>query len=230
MTGIITRKIKPLVIGFCGRSCSGKSTVVKELKEKYKGTILNIIQDKFFKVKADNWESPDSLRIDRLTYSIKKLKSGKSTHIPSHRWTEVFDREVKPHKVIIVEGHLLFVDDELSNLFDKKIWIDVSDANILIRRTKRDGTSNIKYVLEKVIPESKKYEEIQRKRADIIIDGNKTKEEIIQEMERYIKKWYTIIDVFLFCYFQRVLVVIICYFLPCLVLLSFLQVQDNLLN
>ncbi|PIN86884.1 hypothetical protein COV19_02660 [Candidatus Woesearchaeota archaeon CG10_big_fil_rev_8_21_14_0_10_44_13] len=183
------KKVKPIIIGVCGRSCSGKSTVVKALEEKYKGEFLNINQDKFFKVKADNWESPESLRIDRLIYSIKKLRNGESTHIPSHRWTEVFDREVIPPKVIIVEGYLLFADEELSKLFDKKIWVDVSDANIIYRRTKRDGTSkHIDYTMNKVIPESKRYEEIQRKRADIIIDGNKTKEEIIQEFERYIKK------------------------------------------
>src|SRR3989344_164183 len=186
-----SKKIKPLIIGVCGRSCSGKSTVIKELEEKYKGEFLHINQDKFFKVKADNWESPESLRIDRLIYSIKKLKNGQSTHIPSHRWTEVFDREVKPHKIIIVEGYLLFVDAELSNLFDKRIWVEVSDANILYRRTKRDGTSkHIDYTMNVVIPESKKYEEIQRKRADIIIDGNKTKEKIIEDMEGNIKKWH----------------------------------------
>ena len=189
--GLFTKKIKPLIIGVCGRSCSGKSTIIKELEEKYKGEFLHINQDKFFKVKADNWESPESLRIDRLIYSIKKLKNGQSTHIPSHRWTEVFDREVKPHKIIIVEGYLLFVDAELSNIFDKKIWVEVSDANILYRRTKRDGTSkHIDYTMNAVIPESKKYEEIQRKRADIIIDGNKTKEEIIEDMEGNIKKWH----------------------------------------
>lgn len=40
-----------------------------------------------------------------------------------------------------------------------------------------------------VIPESKKYEERQRKEAEIIIDGNKSKEEIKKEIEGYMKKW-----------------------------------------
>lgn len=191
--GLFTKKVKPFVIGVCGRSCSGKSAVVKELEERYKGKLLRINQDKFFKVKAENWESPESLRNDRLAYSIKKLKDGESTHIPNHRWTEVFDRKVNPHKVIIIEGFLLFVDSELSKLFDKKIWVDVSDVNILYRRTKRNGTSkDIDYTMNVVIPESMKYEEIQRKRADIIIDGNKTKEKIIQEVDGYIKKWHII--------------------------------------
>ena len=188
-----TNKTKPFIIGVCGRSCSGKSTVVKELEERYKGSVLHINQDKFFKKKADNFEVPECLRTDRLIYSIKKLKNWETTHIPSHRWTEVFDREVKPHKVIIVEGYLLFVDGELSSLFDKKIWVEVSDLNLLYRRTKRDNTSaGIDYTMNVVIPVSKKYEQIQRKRADVIIDGNNSKEEIIKDIERYMRQWRAI--------------------------------------
>ncbi|MBU4069406.1 MAG: AAA family ATPase, partial [Nanoarchaeota archaeon] len=153
--GLFLKKTKPIVIGISGRSCSGKSAVVKELEEKYKGNFLHINQDKFFKVKANNWESPESLRFDRLIYSIKKLKKGQSTHIPSHRWTEVFDRKIVSHNIILVEGYLLFVNSELNKLFDKKIWVDVSDLNILYRRTKRDNTSkNIDYTYNVVIPES----------------------------------------------------------------------------
>lgn len=191
--GLFSKKMKPIIIGVGGRSCSGKSTVIKELEEKYKGDFLHINQDKFFKKKADNWETPESLRFDRLIYSIKKLRNGQSTHIPTHRWTEMFDREVKPHKVIIVEGYLLFVDKELNKLFDKKIWVDVSDVNILYRRLKRfKDINHIDYAMNVVIPHSKKYEGIQRKHADAIIDGNKSKEEIISEVEGQIKKWHII--------------------------------------
>jgi uridine kinase len=191
--GIFSKKIKPFIIGVCGRSCSSKSTVIKELEEKYKGEFLHVIQDKFFKVKADNWESPDSLRFDKLIEAITLLKEGKNAFIPSHRWTEIFDREVEPHKVIIVEGYLLFTDKNLIKLFDKKIWVDVSDLNILYRRTKRDNTSkNIDYTMNVVIPESKKYEEYQKKQADIIIDGNNSKDEIIIDLEKHLKKWHII--------------------------------------
>jgi len=191
--GFFSKQLKPLVIGVGGRSCSGKSTVVKELEAKYKGEVLRINQDRFFKVNADNWEKPEALRFDRLIYSIKKLKNGENTHIPSEGWTENFDREVKPHKVIIVEGFLLFVNKELNKLLNKKIWVDVSDQNILWRRILRDGkTEGADYIMDVVIPESKKYEAMQRKEADIVIDGNQSKEKIIDEMEKHIKKWHTI--------------------------------------
>lgn len=180
-------KIKPILVGVCGRSCSGKSRVAKKLEERYKD-VLRINQDKFFKVHAENWERPESLRQDRLLYSLKKIKKGELTHIPTHRWTEEFDRKIKPHKIILVEGYLLFTDKKISDLFDKKIFVDVSDLNILYRRTKRDNTSkNIDYTMDVVIPESKKYEKIQRERADLIIDGNKSKYEVLKEVNKHIK-------------------------------------------
>jgi uridine kinase len=187
--GLFSKKIKPIVIGVGGRSCSGKSTIIKELEEKYKGEFLHINQDKFFKVKADNWERPEALRFDKLIEAIKLLKEGKTAFIPTHRWTENFDREVKPHKVVIIEGYLLFVNNELNKLFDKKIWVDVSDLNLLYRRLKRfNDIKELDYAMNVVIPESKKYELMQRKNASIIIDGNKSKEEIINELEKHITK------------------------------------------
>lgn len=184
---LVSRAIKPVIIGVCGRSCSGKSTAVKEIEAKCED-VLHICLDKFFKIKADNWESPEALRFDRLLHSIKKLKSGESTHIPSHRFTEIFDRLVKPHQIVLVEGYLLFVNEELNKLFDKKIFVDVSDDNILYRRIKREGNVNsIDYIKNVVIPESKKYEKLQKSKADVIIDGNNSKEEIIKEIDKYIK-------------------------------------------
>ncbi len=186
---LFSKKIKPLIIGVGGRSCSGKSTVIKELEKKYKGDLLHINQDKFFKIKAENWERPESIRFDKIIEAITLLKEGKKAFIPTHRWTENFDREVKPHKVIIVEGYLLFVNKELNKLFDKKIWVDVSDLNLIYRRLKRfNDIKELDYARNVVIPESKKYEEIQRKQADIIIDGNKTQDEIIKELEGHLRK------------------------------------------
>src|SRR3989344_750292 len=179
MKKVLGKKIKPVIIGIGGRSCSGKSTVVKKIEEKYKGEFLCINQDNFFKKSALNWENPNSLRFDKLINSIKDLRNGKKTYIPNHRCTEVFDMEVKPHKIIIVEGFLLFINKKLNKLFDKKIWVDVSDINILYRRLKRSNNlKKIDYIMNVIIPESKKYEYKQKKEADIIIDGNKSEDDI----------------------------------------------------
>lgn len=188
------KKEKPLIIGVCGRSCSGKSRITRKLQEKYFDQITRIPLDRFFKIfntheldETDGWESPSSVRWDRLIYSVKKLKANQSTHIPSKGWTEVFDQLANPKKIILVEGYLIFTNQELVDLFDKKIFVDVSDLNILYRRTLRDGViDGMNYTMRKVIPISKRYEEQQKKEADIILDGNKSKEDLLLDFEEII--------------------------------------------
>jgi len=175
------------IIGIAGRSCSGKSMVAKRLEAEHSGIIVRICQDRFFKKQAPNWEAPESLNTYNLIYSLKKLKRSEATHIPSAGWTEVYDRLVEPKPLIIVEGYLLFENIEIVDLLDKKIYIDVSDLNILYRRTKRDNTSkNIDYTMFSVIPESKKYIDQQKRVADIIIDGNREKDAVYSDVGKYL--------------------------------------------
>jgi len=193
-------KQKPIIIGICGRSCSGKSRIARKIVEKYPDKVLKINSDKFFKLyneeelnETDGWESPSSIRWDRIIYSIKKLKDGESTHIPSEGWTEVFDKKIHPKEIVILEGYLIFTNKELLKLLDEKIFVDVSDINILYRRTLRDGNiDGLDYTMNKVIPISKKYEKIQRDAADIVIDGNKPKDEVLRDTEKYLSKYIKI--------------------------------------
>lgn len=187
----------PIIIGICGKSCSGKSEVTRKIAEKFNENVCRINSDRFFKVydvaeldRINGWESPNSIRFDRLIYSVKKLKSGKSTHIPSHGWTEIFDQEICPKKIVIIEGYLIFTNKQLVDLFDLKIFVDVSDINILYRRIKREGNIECAdYIMDKVIPIGKKYENVQKDCADIIIDGNKSKDVVFKETEKIIKKY-----------------------------------------
>jgi len=175
------------IIGICGRSCSGKSMIAKRFEAEHSNIAVRICQDRFFKVYADNWEAPEALNNYNLIYSLKKLRRGLSTHIPSAGWTEVYDRLIEPKPLIIVEGYLLFENDEIVDLLDKKIYVDVNDVNLLYRRTKRDGTSaHIDYTMYNVIPESKRFEERQKRIADIIIDGNKDKNAVYNDFYRYL--------------------------------------------
>jgi uridine kinase len=188
-------KEKPIVIGICGRSCSGKSRVTRKIAEKYSDKITRIPLDRFFLIyntkeldETDGWESPNSVRWDRFIRSVKKLKNGESTHIPSKGWTEVFDQKVYPKKIILVEGYLIYTNKELLELFDKKIFVEVSDLNILYRRTLRDGViDGMNYTMRKVIPISKRYEDKQKNEADTIIDGNKSKDDLLNDFEKIIK-------------------------------------------
>lgn len=67
---------------------------------------------------------------------------------------------------------MLFENKEIVDLCDYKMYVDLSDVNMLYRRTKRDGTSkNIDYTMFNVIKSSYKYMNKQKQAADVIVDG-----------------------------------------------------------
>jgi uridine kinase len=179
--------MKPYLIGIAGRSCSGKTTLVHELSKTH--DFLYISQDNFFRKSenADRWEEPECLRNDMLFQALLRLKNGDIAHVPTNGWTEVCDKTVYPQPVIIVEGYLLFVDKNISDLFDKRVWVDVSDINLVCRRIQRDGS--LKYIdkiSNVVVPISKKYESLQKSRSDIIIDGNKSIDDIVNAFNQLV--------------------------------------------
>jgi len=179
--------MKPYLIGIGGRSCSGKTTLVRELSKTY--DFLSISQDKFFKrpENADHWEDPDCLRNDMLFKALLKLKNGEPAHIPSHSHTEIFDELVYPKKYIIVEGYLLFENEKLVNLFDKKVWIHVSDVDILYRRLKRDGS--LKYIdkiMDPVIFQSRIYEWDQIRNSDFMICSDQSIDDMVDAFKQLV--------------------------------------------
>ena len=187
----------PFLIGICGRSCCGKEMVANAIASVNRN-VLHINMDSFFKVKSpaqykgyDNWDCVEALRFDSLIEVVKKLRKGKSVRVPSRGWTEKFDVEIYPEELrernlILVEGFLLFAVNELADLFDSKIFVDVSDLNILYRRLLRENSmQRINYIYDVVIPMSNNYEEIQKANADVF-DGNVKEDKIITKITKHI--------------------------------------------
>jgi hypothetical protein len=99
---------------------------------------------------------------------------------------KVSNEDMHAKKLVIVDGFLIFAVKELADLFDYKLFIDASDYNILIRRLKRDGFRQFNYITDVVIPVSKEYEQIQRDNADVVIDGDRLKDEVIRSVTRFL--------------------------------------------
>lgn len=90
-------------------------------------------------------------------------------------------QHIEPKKVIIVEGILIFADEEVCDLFDVKIFVD-TDADVrILRRIRRDVSkrgrsleSVMNQYLTTVKPMHEKYVEPTKRRADIIVpEGGK---------------------------------------------------------
>ena len=183
-----------LVIGIAGGSGSGKTTLVKNLVEKFSGNITVLSHDNYYKRHDEmtyeercliNYDEPAAFETELMVAQLEQLRGGQAIECPVYDFT-VHNRSdavmtVKPEKVIIVEGILIFADARLRELMDIKIFVD-TDADIRIcRRIKRDVNKRGRS-LESVIcqyqdtvkPMHEKYVEPSKKYADIVVpEGGK---------------------------------------------------------
>lgn len=178
-----------LVIGIAGGTGSGKTTITKRLLERFGENVSVIKHDNYYKEHHEmtyeersklNYDHPDSLDTAMMVEDIKALKDGKVVACPVYDFT-VHDRSnekeiIKPAKVLIVEGILIFQDKALCNEMDIKIFVD-TDADVriirrIIRDVKKRGRSLESVVdqyLTTVKPMHEQYVEPSKKNADIII-------------------------------------------------------------
>ena len=184
------KPIIPLVIGIAGGTGSGKTTVANVLRKRVGANRISFLpHDAYYKDLKGlsfeersriNYDHPDSLETDLLVKHINQLKSWQPAHLPVYDFTTHSRMEktvlVEPHRVIVVEGILIFYELALRELFDVKIFVD-TDADIrFIRRLQRDiiergrtTESVISQYLNTVRPMHLEFVEPSKRYADVII-------------------------------------------------------------
>ncbi len=176
------------LIGISGGSGSGKTTIINKISEKVQDFVF-IPQDNYYKSAANisntnitdfNFDHPDAFDTDLLWEHLKLLKEGKGFEMPSYdfvhhcRGKETF--EVKPRRVVLVEGIMVFFEKKIRDMMDLKIFVDTPDDIRFIRRLQRDVKergrtmdSVITQYLEVVRPGHYMFIEPTKEFADIII-------------------------------------------------------------
>lgn len=140
------------IIGIAGGTGSGKTTVVDQiLNELPADEVCVISQDSYYKATDNlsyeertkiNFDHPRAIDFDLLNKHISDLKQGNIIEQPIYSF--VTHNRVKdtvkthPTKVIIVEGILIFNNEELRKLFDIKVFVHADADERLIRRIRRD--------------------------------------------------------------------------------------------
>jgi len=141
-----------IIIGISGPSASGKSllanTIVTELGS---DQVVVISEDSYYKDNSNlpfeerekiNYDHPDSFDHALLVEHLKHLQAEESVDIPiySHvkhiRLSET--RHIGSHRIIVLEGILLFTDKALRELMNIRIFMSAPLDVCLIRRLKRD--------------------------------------------------------------------------------------------
>ncbi|XP_056219465.1 uridine-cytidine kinase-like 1 isoform X1 [Seriola aureovittata] len=142
------------VIGLCGGSASGKTTVANKIIEALDVPwVVLLSMDSFYKVlnkeeqelaakNEYNFDHPDAFDFELLVTVLRKLKKGKSIKVPVYDFTSHSRRKewktVYGANVVIFEGILAFANKELLKLLDMKVFVDTDSDIRLIRRLKRD--------------------------------------------------------------------------------------------
>lgn len=180
---------RPLIIGIAGGTGSGKTTLVNQLTEEFGKEVVTLCHDYYYKDNKEltmeerkklNFDHPNAFETTMMIEDLKKLKKGKNIERPIYNYVlSTREKEtvtVEPLDVIIVDGILIFENEELRELLDIKVFVD-TDADVrIIRRITRDveqrGRSlnsvinqyltTVKLMHEQFVEPSKKY-------ADIII-------------------------------------------------------------
>jgi uridine kinase len=144
--------MKPLIIGLAGGTGSGKTSVANRILERLDQNHVVVLQhDSYYKdiemyggITPDkiNFDHPDSLETDLLIQHLRLLSEGKVIYQPIYnfathrRMTET--QSIIPKDIIIIDGILLFVEKQLRQLMDIKIFVDTDADERLIRRIRRD--------------------------------------------------------------------------------------------
>ena len=194
-----------MVVGIAGGTGSGKTTITKKLMQRFGGDVSVIYHDNYYKAHHTmsyeersrlNYDHPDSFDTDLLIQAVKDLKAGRSVTCPVYDYT-IHDRSdqvivVKPAKVVIVEGILIFQSRELCQQMDIKIYVD-TDADVrILRRIVRDVRdrgrsldSVVNQYLSTVKPMHEQFVEPSKRNADIIIpEGGHNQVAMEMVMER----------------------------------------------
>lgn len=178
-----------IIIGIAGGTASGKTTVAQNIKEVFGDNVELLSHDYYYLPHNDmtyeertkiNYDHPNAFETDRLIRDIRDLKDGKAVDVPVYDFT-IHNRvdetvKVQPKRVIIVEGILVFENEELRRLMDIKIFVDTDADERLARRILRDVKergrsldSVLKQYTTTVKPMHDQFVEPSKRYADIIV-------------------------------------------------------------
>ena len=178
-----------MVIGIAGGTGSGKTTITRRLIQSFGEEVSVVHHDNYYKAHHDmpyeeraklNYDHPNAFDTDLMLRHIRQLKQGKSIQCPVYDYS-IHDRTdktvlIRPTRVIIVEGILIYESLELCREMDIKIYVD-TDADVrILRRIVRDVRDRgrsldgvIDQYLNTVKPMHEQFVEPSKRRADVII-------------------------------------------------------------
>lgn len=141
-----------MIIGICGGTGSGKTTIARKIVESVGNeNVILIEQDSYYQNLADiplderrqvNFDHPVAIDADLLVSHLTHLKNGQVIEMPIYDFKthtrEAESEFIEPGKIVIVEGILIFSQPKILELLDIKVFVDTPSDIRLLRRIRRD--------------------------------------------------------------------------------------------
>lgn len=184
---------KVLTIGISGGSGSGKTTIVREIRESFAPEDVCLLSLDDYYVSRDlqltdpngikNFDLPRSINEVELLRDILKLKTGQAVERKEYTFNNdnvepkllVF----KPAPIIIVEGIFIYHYNGVRDALDVKVFIEADHDIKLNRRIQRDSVernypeSDVRYRFKHhVTPSYQQYVAPYKSICDIVINNN----------------------------------------------------------
>ena len=179
-----------MIIGICGGSASGKTTLASKLKSINPDLATVVAMDSFYFDKSElsiedcfchNFDHPTAFDTELLVGKLKQLMSGVPVRMPQYSYTThartVSQELIYPCPIIIVEGLYLLLFQTIRELIDYRVFLEVPETiryNRIIERDSIERNDGIdatrKIYLRDIKPMHELYIEPQKGYADLILD------------------------------------------------------------
>jgi uridine kinase len=182
----------PLVVGICGGTGSGKTTITRRIVEALsEANAVVLEQDNYYRdhphLSKENrahlsFDHPESVDMPLLIEHVRMLCSGRTIECPTYSFAahRVLAETVRiePKPIIVIEGILILQNEVLRGLMDIKVFVEADPDLRFIRRLERDVNergrtmdSVIRQYVATVRPMHTQFVEPSKRYADVIIPG-----------------------------------------------------------
>ncbi|MDO3679663.1 uridine kinase [Paenibacillus ehimensis] len=180
-----------LIIGIAGGTGSGKTTVARSVIDRLGSDKVTFIsQDNYYKDHSHisfteresiNYDHPFAFDNELLLEHLKQLKKQMVVTAPvydfsKHARSTTRNVELKPNKIVIIEGLHVLSDEHLRGILDIKVFVDTDPDVRILRRVLRDIEERGRSIqsvydqyLTTVKPMHEAFIEPSKKYADLII-------------------------------------------------------------